>query len=217
MPTHPGRGGRFQHVRPGERSEVLDARCAVDDAGSRPAAASSRTCMRAGTTIRKRTSSDLAHESLREAHTTYDLRSTDVGGTAGVRVTPWFSFGSGLELLTPRVAVLRRPAEFRSLGGLRRSQHAPAARQPAAGRPLYARVPALRDARGCAPRLRSRRSRRAAVHLDLQEPPRARAARAAPRSPTPTEVGTCRSTTSARSAAPTTSEASASSASAIGT
>jgi hypothetical protein len=50
--------------------------------------------------------------SQRELHTTYDLRSTDVGGTAGVRVTPWLSFGTGLELMTPRVAGLPDQPNF---------------------------------------------------------------------------------------------------------
>ncbi|HEY6359607.1 MAG TPA: BamA/TamA family outer membrane protein [Vicinamibacterales bacterium] len=54
----------------------------------------------------------LGPRSLREAHTTYALRSTDVGGTAGVRVAPWLSFGSGLELMTPRVAGLPDQPNF---------------------------------------------------------------------------------------------------------
>lgn len=54
----------------------------------------------------------LGPRSLREAHTTYDLRSTDVGGLAGVRLTPWLSLGSGLELLTPRIAGLPDQPNF---------------------------------------------------------------------------------------------------------
>ena len=54
----------------------------------------------------------LGPRSLREAHTTYDLRSTDVGGIAGVRVTPWLSFGSGVELLTPRIVGLPDQPNF---------------------------------------------------------------------------------------------------------
>jgi hypothetical protein len=50
--------------------------------------------------------------SQRELHTTYDLRSTDVGGAAGVRVTPWLSFGTGLELMTPRVSGLPDQPNF---------------------------------------------------------------------------------------------------------
>jgi hypothetical protein len=45
-------------------------------------------------------------------HTTYGLRSTDVGGTAGVRLTPWLSFGSGLEYMTPRITVLGDQPDF---------------------------------------------------------------------------------------------------------
>jgi outer membrane protein assembly factor BamA len=40
------------------------------------------------------------------------LRSTDVGATAGVRVTPWLSFGSGVEYMTPRVTVLGDQPDF---------------------------------------------------------------------------------------------------------
>jgi hypothetical protein len=50
--------------------------------------------------------------SQREAHTTYDLRSTDVGGGGGVRITPWLSFASGVDFLTPRVAGLPDQPNF---------------------------------------------------------------------------------------------------------
>jgi hypothetical protein len=54
----------------------------------------------------------LGPDSRREDETFYGLRSTDVGGTAGVRVTPWLSFGSGLEYMTPRVTVLGDQPDF---------------------------------------------------------------------------------------------------------
>jgi len=54
----------------------------------------------------------LGPDSLRESHTTYALRSTDVGGAAGVRVTPWFLLGSTVDVLTPRVSGLPDQAEF---------------------------------------------------------------------------------------------------------
>ena len=54
----------------------------------------------------------LGPDSRREDETFYGLRSTDFGGTAGVRVTPWLSFGSGLEYMTPRVTVLGDQPDF---------------------------------------------------------------------------------------------------------
>jgi hypothetical protein len=54
----------------------------------------------------------LGPDSRREDETAYGLRSTDVGGIAGVRVTPWLSFGSGLEYMTPRVTVLGDQPDF---------------------------------------------------------------------------------------------------------
>jgi hypothetical protein len=54
----------------------------------------------------------LGPESPRDNHTTYGLRSTDVGGTAGVRITPWLSLGSGLEYMTPRVTTLGDQPDF---------------------------------------------------------------------------------------------------------
>jgi len=54
----------------------------------------------------------LGPDSQSENHTTYGLRSTDFGGTAGVRVTPWLSFASGLEHMTPRVTVLDAQPDF---------------------------------------------------------------------------------------------------------
>ena len=54
----------------------------------------------------------LGPESSRDNHTTYGLRSTDFGGTAGVRLTPWLSLGSGLEYMTPRVTTLFDQPDF---------------------------------------------------------------------------------------------------------
>lgn len=54
----------------------------------------------------------LGPDSLRENETAYGLRSTDFGGTAGVRITPWLSFGSGVEYMTPRVTVLADQPDF---------------------------------------------------------------------------------------------------------
>ena len=54
----------------------------------------------------------LGPDSRREDETFYGLRSTDFGGTAGVRVTPWLSFGSGLEYMTPRITVLGDQPDF---------------------------------------------------------------------------------------------------------
>ena len=54
----------------------------------------------------------LGPNSLREAHSTYGLRSTDVGGAAGVRLTPWFSLGSTIDFLTPSVSVLADQPDF---------------------------------------------------------------------------------------------------------
>jgi Omp85 superfamily domain len=54
----------------------------------------------------------LGPDSRREDESAYGLRSTDVGGMAGVRVTPWLSFASGVEYMTPRVTVLGAQPDF---------------------------------------------------------------------------------------------------------
>jgi hypothetical protein len=54
----------------------------------------------------------LGPSSRSEDHTTYGFRSTDVGALAGVRLTPWLSFGSGLEYMTPRVTVVGGVPDF---------------------------------------------------------------------------------------------------------
>lgn len=50
--------------------------------------------------------------SRREDHTTYGLRDTVFGGSATVRPVSWFSFGGGLDHLSPRVSTLPRQPDF---------------------------------------------------------------------------------------------------------
>jgi hypothetical protein len=54
----------------------------------------------------------LGPDSPRENETTYGLRSTDSGVAGGVRVTPSFAIGAGLEHLTPRVSTLGQQPDF---------------------------------------------------------------------------------------------------------
>jgi hypothetical protein len=54
----------------------------------------------------------LGPDSRREDETAYGLRSADFGGTAGVRLAPWLSFGSSLEYMTPRITVLGPQPDF---------------------------------------------------------------------------------------------------------
>jgi hypothetical protein len=54
----------------------------------------------------------LGPNSRREDQTTYGLKSSDIGGVAGVRVTPWLSFGSGIDYLTPRVTSMPGQPDF---------------------------------------------------------------------------------------------------------
>jgi hypothetical protein len=44
--------------------------------------------------------------------TTYGVRSTDAGALAGLRVTPWLSFGSAVDYMTPRVTVAAGQPDF---------------------------------------------------------------------------------------------------------
>jgi hypothetical protein len=46
----------------------------------------------------------LGPDSRREDFTTYGLRSTEIGGLAGVRPTPWLAFGAAVDYLQPAVA-----------------------------------------------------------------------------------------------------------------
>ena len=111
MPPLLGEDVQFSAFGQVSVQRLLDARFAADDArpGRRPSLrgrARAPVRLSGGGLLRSRP------RSLREDHTTYGLRSTDVGGTAGVRVTPWLSFGSGLELMTPRVAGLPDQPDF---------------------------------------------------------------------------------------------------------
>jgi hypothetical protein len=54
----------------------------------------------------------LGPESRRDEHSTYGLRSTDAGGSAGIRLGPWFSIASNLDLFTPRVSTLGEQPDF---------------------------------------------------------------------------------------------------------
>ena len=51
-------------------------------------------------------------ESRREDYSTYGLRSTEVGGTAGARPTPWLAFAGALDYLTPEVSTLAAQPDF---------------------------------------------------------------------------------------------------------
>ncbi len=54
----------------------------------------------------------LGPESRRDEHSTYGLRSTDAGGSAGLRLAPWFSVASNVDVLTPRVSTLGEQPDF---------------------------------------------------------------------------------------------------------
>ena len=54
----------------------------------------------------------LGPDSLRQNETSYGLKSTDVGGRAGVRAAPWLSFSSGVDYLTPDVTTLPEQPDF---------------------------------------------------------------------------------------------------------
>jgi hypothetical protein len=51
-------------------------------------------------------------DSRRADYTTYGLRSTEVGGAAGVRAAPWLAFAGGIDYLAPEVTTLAGAPDF---------------------------------------------------------------------------------------------------------